>query len=278
MTFRRLRLTGILLAGALTAHAQSNPLNNLFNAFTKGKQLTPAQTDTLQAAAQGVKSLQDPGPVEQQTIGESLSLQIIARYGGLVKDPAIMRRVNLIGRSMARYSDTPYLSWRFGVLNSPTVNGFSAPYGFVFITRGLYDLARSDDALAGVLAHEIAHVSRHHAEKVLKLSEFGAAAGNFLLARSGNARAAQPFMEQLNAGIDHLGSTIFDHGYSLDTEYEADHVGHELARNCGYAGGGLRSVLVALHQRTGDSKQAFPTHPPLSDRIRRLPDEELPAR
>jgi predicted Zn-dependent protease len=273
---RRLLLIAAVLAGALVIYAQSNPLNSLFNVLTSGKQPTQTQTDTGQALAQGAKSLQNPGPVEQQTIGESLALQIVSRYGGLVRDPTIMRRVNLIGRSMARYSDTPYLPWRFGVLNSPTVNGFSAPYGFVFITRGLYDLARSDDALAGVLAHEIAHVSRHHAETVLKAAEFGAAVGNFVLARSGNARTAQPFMEQLNAGIDHLGSTLFEHGYSPDTEYEADHVGHDLAKTCGYAGGGLRSVLVALHQRTGDSKQAFPTHPPLSDRIRRLPDEPAP--
>jgi len=89
------------------------------------------------------------GPEEEKVIGESVALEIVGQYGGLVRDPAVVARVNLVGRSLARYSGRPDLAWRFAVLQSDTVNAFSAPDGYVFITRGLYELAAGDDVLAG---------------------------------------------------------------------------------------------------------------------------------
>ena len=84
--------------------------------------------------------------------------EIIGRYGGLVRDEDVMRRVNLIGRSLARYSSRPNLEWQFAVLNSDTVNAFSAPGGLVFITLASRHIAAAPlslimliEAVGGVL-------------------------------------------------------------------------------------------------------------------------------
>jgi predicted Zn-dependent protease len=69
------------------------------------------------------------GLKEEQTIGGSVAVEIVARYGGLVRDEAITKRVNLVGKSLAYYSARPELTYRFGVLNSTNVNAFSAPGG-----------------------------------------------------------------------------------------------------------------------------------------------------
>ena len=93
--------------------------------------------DTAKDAGKITKGLVGIGPEEERVIGGSVAVEIVGAYGGLVRDAAIMQRVNLVGRTLARYSDRPDLDWRFGVLASDAVNAFSAPSGYVFITRGL---------------------------------------------------------------------------------------------------------------------------------------------
>jgi predicted Zn-dependent protease len=266
----------MLMAGA-PAFAQFDFLNKAINAVKgNGTTTNSSPTDTLNAAGQMMKGIAGIGPEEEARIGDSVALEIVGKYGGLVHDPAVLRRVNLVGRALARYSDRPMLNWRFGVLNSDSVNAFSAPDGWVFITRGLYILARSDDALAGILGHEIAHVTGRHALKIVEGSNFFAGAAGVVVATNSKAANLNANLQQFDLGIGKIVTTIVEKGFSPDTEYEADKNGHLLARGTGYAGGGLRSVLVFLQQRGGDPKTTFSTHPPLKERIKRLPDEPAP--
>jgi predicted Zn-dependent protease len=128
------------------------------------------------------------GPKEERSIGDSTAMEIISRYGGLVRDDDVMRRINLVGLALARTSDRPDIEWRFGVLNSDSVNAFSAPGGYVFITRALYDQSANDEVLAGVLGHEIAHITRRHALKIVERNEATAGVKSQLLKRSNEAR------------------------------------------------------------------------------------------
>lgn len=231
--------------------------------------------ETAKKVEKGAKALAPIGPQEERIIGESVALQIIGKYGGLVRDEAITRRVNLMGHALAYYSPRPVLAWRFGVLDSPSVNGFSAPGGFVFITRGLYELCGDDNnALAAVLAHEIAHITGRHALKIIDRTEFVNTAAEFAAERSSDVAQVQAQLSQFDLGIDKVLNTLFEKGFDPQTEFEADKSGRQLAATVGYAPGGLRGVLTQLQQKTPtEAAPVFSTHPPLSERIARLPQD-----
>ena len=217
------------------------------------------------------------GPEEEKVIGESVAIEIVGKYGGLVKSPAILQRVNLVGRAVARYSTRPELNWRFAVLDSDSVNAFSAPDGYVFITRGLYELASNYDILAGILGHEITHITERHALKIVARGDFLAGATSLAAQTNSNVRQVDQQLQQFDAGVGKIAQTLFENGFDPATEYAADQGGRSLATVTGYAPGGLRAMLVQLQRRSGDPHQVFSTHPPLKERIHRLPDEPPPA-
>jgi predicted Zn-dependent protease len=251
-------------------------LGGFGNALGSGDKLSRG-IDTAKDLGKVVKGIAGIGPEEEKIIGDSVALEIVGKYGGLVRDQAIMQRVNLVGRSLARFSDRPDLAWRFAVLDSATVNAFSAPAGYVFITRGLYDLAVDDDALAGILGHEIAHITGKHALNIVAKGDALAGATSQLVKRSGNLRVVDSQLQQFDLGVGQITKTLFETGFAPQTEFAADKTGHDLARLTGYAPGGLRGVLAQLQRRGGAQQKVFATHPPLGDRIGRLPDEPAQA-
>ena len=264
-----------LLLAAAPARAQLD-----FGKLTKGLDKLKQGLDTAKDASKVAKVATGIGPVEERNIGDAVALEIIAKYGGIERDPDLMRHVNLVGRALAQYSERPDLEWRFAVLASDTINAFSAPGGYVFITRGLYERVDSDDVLAGILAHEIAHITNRHALKIVERNEAAAGGKSLLLKRSSDARDLDAKVKAANAelGVDlgALAKQIIETGFDAPTEYEADRDGRLLAVNNGFAPGGLRAVLLGLRQ-TGENRQTmFSTHPPLSERIQRLPDEPAP--
>jgi beta-barrel assembly-enhancing protease len=160
------------------------------------------------------------------------------------------------------------------VLDSPSINGFSAPGGFVFITRGLYEKVQdSDDALAAILAHEIAHITERHALKIIARAEFLSGTSTLAVKHSRDAAAVQSELRHFDTGIADIVKTVMEKGFDPKTELSADKTGRALAVTVGYAPGALRQVLVQLQQAKGDPKTTFSTHPPLADRIKNLPDD-----
>ena len=267
-----------LAAGLIAAAPVSAQLD--FGKLSKGLDKLKQGMDTAKDASKVAKGVTGIGPEEERNIGDAVALEIIAKFGGVVRDPEVMHRVNLVGRALAQYSDRPELEWRFAVLASDTVNAFSAPGGYVFITRGLYERADSDDVLAGILAHEIAHITNRHALKIVERNEAAAGGKSLLLKRSSEARQLNAQVQQINSqlGIDLGGlvKAIIETGFDAPTEYEADRDGRGLAVTNGFAPGGLRAVLVGLRQSGENRKTMFNTHPALADRISRLPDEPAP--
>ena len=88
----------------------------------------------------------------------------------LVADPGLQAYVNRVGRWVASQTERPDLPWHFGVIDSPAINAFAAPGGYVLITRGALALMESEAELAGVLAHEIAHVDQKHIIEAIRRS------------------------------------------------------------------------------------------------------------
>lgn len=271
------RLLALLFAASLASSAFAVDFSGLSKALGNADKLKKG-LDTANDASKVMKGLAGIGPEEERLIGDSVSLEIVGKYGGLVRDEATMRRINLVGRALARYSDRPELDWRFGVLDSDTVNAFSAPDGYVFITRGLYALAENDDILAAILGHEIAHITGKHALKIVQRGELLSGLGSQVVKRSGNTREVEAQLQQFNLGVTEITKTLFEKGFDPQTEYAADQEGRQLAVVTGYAPGGLRAVLARLQQIPAGPQAVFSTHPPLTERIRRLPAESAEAK
>lgn len=272
MKTRVFSLCSLVLAALVftpVAHAQFGGLGNL-DKLQKG-------LDTAKNAGKIVKGVTGIGLEEERTIGGSVAVEIIAAHGGLWRDEAATLRVNLVGRALARYSDRPSLDWRFGILDSPAINAYSAPSGYVFITRALYEKLADDDRLAGVLGHEIAHVTERHALKIVARSDFISGASGIAVARSSDAARLDSQLKLFDSGVEEITGTLFEKGFDPATEFEADAVGRRLAATAGFAPGGLRAVLVSLQGGVAGATKLFDTHPPLVERLARLSDEPAPA-
>jgi len=244
---------------ALGAFAQ---LGGLLKNIDSIKKATGSSKKVLQGVA-GV-SLED-----EQKLGGAVAVEIVGHYGGIVRDEAITKRVNLIGKVLAFNSARPELTYRFGVLNSDSVNAFSAPGGYIFITRGLYDLLENDDELAGALAHEITHITERHALNVIRRQDF--VEGGLGLGGQFGGNAGQQAQAVYSSSVGKIATTLFQTGFSQPQEYTADKKGSQLAATVGYAPAGLKNCLEALQKHGSSGKTPmFPTHPPLKERIARL--------
>ncbi len=98
---------------------------------------------------------------QERAIGQQVAGRLLGQYP-LVADAKLQQYVNKVGRWVAQQSDRPDLPWVFGMIDSPAVNAFAMPGGYVFVSKGLYQQLASEAELAGVLGHEIAHVQQKH--------------------------------------------------------------------------------------------------------------------
>lgn len=207
---------------------------------------------------------------EELAIGDAVSLEIVGRFGGVWRDEPAMWRVNLVGRTLSRFAVRQDLTWRFAVLDSKSINAFSAPGGRVFITRGLYEIIRSDDELAGVLAHEIAHIDRRHALKIIARGEFLGGVTALVADRDSD-------FSKYDEAVSMVTDNLIDKGYDSNSEFDADKEGRDLAKITGFAPGGLRAVIERLDEMEKDkSRVVFSTHPPADKRLRKLPKDPPP--
>ena len=201
-------------------------------------------------------------PEEEEVMGRDTAATLLGA-APLVKDAALEAYVNRVGSWIALQTGRSDIRWRFGVIDTPNVNAFAAPAGYVLVTRGL--LARLDDesALAGVLAHEIAHViRRHHAEAMAKKDRAGALAG---LADDLNKSRHKDSIGKLA----NLAKGVYSAGLDKDDEYEADRLGIVYATRAGYQPYGLPQVLQMYAGAAGESgfELLFSTHPTPQERL-----------
>lgn len=201
---------------------------------------------------------------EELAIGREIAGRILGA-APLVPDAAIQERVNLVGRWVALQGERPDLPWRFGVIESEEINAFAAPGGAILITRGLYRKLTSESELAGVLAHEIAHViSRHH----LKLLQKDALLQLGLQTASRHTGGRHDVARWIGTGAE-----LFARGLDRTAELEADRMAVVLAARAGYDPFGFPAVLQEMgHAAPDDAHVAllFSTHPPLAERLTHL--------
>ena len=263
--------SAFLLLALDNTHAQFNipsvPSNfNPFHPSAPAVPSTPTTSSINSSSVNGVMEMAKGATgislADEQKIGGAVAVEIVSSNGGLVRDEAMTRRVALIGKSLTAYCARPELNFRFGILNSDSVNAYSAPGGYIFITRGLYNSVANDQELAAVLAHEIEHIVKRHALKVISRGQF--MKGLF------DAGGAITDTSAFDSSIQSITDTLLTKGFDPSAEFEADKEGRALAVKAGYERSALLDFLQQLFKTNGDSKDAFPTHPPLSHRIERL--------
>lgn len=219
--------------------------------------------DIAQGAGDIVDSLDlENDPRARQTYGEAVAVGLLARYD-LDKDEDLAAYVNLVGLSLvdaAQFYETDFV---FGVLaEDARINALSTPNGVVLVTRAALRTIEDEAELAGVLAHEIAHVMKNHGVKAVKDEKFWKGALKAGLGADGNYAALA------GAGTDFLLLRSF----SKQAELEADAGAVTIASAAGYDPAGLARFLARVEARADSKGQdgisnLMSTHPHRPERI-----------
>jgi len=252
----------LLLVSTLPAAAQ---FGDIFHGISKAKEIHDATKEWT--------------PEQEDAVGRASAAKMIHVFG-LYNNPTMTNYVNLVGNTVAQFGTRP-MQYHFAILDTEIINAFATPGGYVFITRGALANISNESQLAGVLAHEVAHVDGRHLERILrdkKLTGIGVQTGAEVGASQagGVAGFAVGMVDQLAV---HVVTALLTQNYGPDKEREADKAGTDFAAKAGYDPSGLRSFLSTLAEATSNpaNKQATgmlngKTHPPLKDRVSKLTD------
>ena len=238
----RLRLIAAALAAATLSACATNPA-------------TGKREITLMSEAQEI------------ALGKESDAQVTQEMG-LYEDADLQRYVSGIGLRLAKLSERPGLPWQFAVVDQPAVNAFAMPGGFIYVTRGILPYLDSEAELAGVLGHEIGHVTARHAAQQYT-RQIGGTVG--LIALGVFVPAARPFGQ---ASQQVMGLLFLKYG--RDDELQADSLGVRYAAAGNWDPDGVPSMLSTLGrlaEASGDSKgipNFLSTHPEPLARVQEI--------
>jgi predicted Zn-dependent protease len=205
------------------------------------------------------------GEGQEVQMGNEADPQIIASMG-LYEDEALQRYVNEVGQRLAAASERPDLPWVFRVIDDPTVNAFAVPGGKIYITRGILAHMNSEAELAGVLGHEIGHVTARHSVSQMsraQLAQLGLGVGMIL---------AGPQIGALG-DLAGAGLQLLFLKYGRDDENEADELGVRYMRRTNYEPTELAEVMLMLErssqmqESTGRVPEWLSSHPSPPNRV-----------
>ncbi len=260
---RRIVSAAMVVGATLLLAPPAAPQNlNLLQQFLRPAQ--PAQPapagaltgiDLVGLLMQATDRIDEPKEIE---IGRQLAAVLLGSKP-LHPDMVLQRYVNQLGRWISLQSSRPNLPWTFAVLDDSGFNAFAAPGGYVFVTKGLIDRLADESELAGILAHEIAHVlQRHHLAALRKNARAGIV---------GQVIASQLSKEvggALSSQLLSLGRNLYSKGLDQADEFEADRLGVTLAASAGFDPYGLVAVLHQLRTAAPDNPVftfTISTHP-----------------
>ena len=217
--------------------------------------------------ATGKKEFSLMSEAQEVQIGQEMDGQI-RREMGVYENAELQRYVSNIGMRLAKASERPNLPWHFTVVDEPAVNAFALPGGYIYITRGIMAFLNDEAQLAGVLGHEIGHVTaRHSAQQYTQATS----AGVGLTLLSIFVPEARPFQ---NIAETALGVLFLKHG--RDDELQADRLGVQYTGKTGWDPAGVAGMLRTLQRldEASGSRRGVPnflsTHPAPADRVERV--------
>jgi len=202
--------------------------------------------------------------------GKTIAARILGQFS-LYQNENLTHYVNLVGKSLASYSSRDEIEYHFAVLDADFINAYSAPGGYVFITKGAIKAMKDESELAAVLAHEIAHITEKHIVKEFKIKgkEKSASAGISQILGSSQSSTQVLFAQ----AVDNAVNLLMKEGFKQKDEFESDNVALMLLAATGYDPHAMHRYLKRIKKLTAKEEKKSgqkPTHPPTSKRLKAL--------
>ena len=219
----------------------------------------------------GKRELMLMSSADELAMGQQTNPQILQTYGKY-ENADLARYVSALGKRLGALSHQPDLAYNIQVLDSPVVNAFAVPGGYVYLTRGILAYLNDEAELAGVVAHEIGHIAaRHSAQQYSKtqFAQLGLGLGSVL---------SKTFRKY--AGVAQAGVGLLFLSFSRSDEREADSLGVEYSAKAGYDSNHMASLFVSLERLNPGEAQGglpgwFSTHPNPENRIAAIKQDTL---
>jgi predicted Zn-dependent protease len=209
-------------------------------------------------------------PEQEYYIGRAVAANILGNYRLYNDDPALTAYMNNICAAITINSPRPdiFSGYHVAILDSSEINAFATSGGHILVTRGLIGAAKTEDALAGVIAHEIAHIQLQHSIKAIRSSRITQA---LLVSGTAAAGAAGLNLGELTdvftESVNQIVSSLVNNGYSRTQEYDADNTAMSLMASAGYKPSGLLDMLRELRTVQTSGSGFGKTHPTPAQRI-----------
>jgi predicted Zn-dependent protease len=217
-------------------------------------------------------AFEDITPEQEYYIGRAVGANILSTYKIQNNKPNMLAYVNKVCNALVINSVRPEIfnGYHVNILDSDEINAFATCGGHIFITRGLIDSTTSEDTLASVIAHEIAHIQLQHGLKAIKNSRMTQAllvTGTSAASAAGNNNLSE-MVDIFGDSINEVVTTMVTNGYSRTQEYDADSMAMSLMELAGYEPGSLLDMLNVLEKTQSSHPGGFnKTHPTPAQRI-----------
>jgi beta-barrel assembly-enhancing protease len=244
---------GIFLSYKLYIHKE-----NIKSAFS-------LSTEAISSAAEEIY------PEQEYYIGRAVAARLLNSYQLYTKKPVLTAYLNNICTALTINSPQPniYNGYHVAILDSNEINAFATSGGHIYITLGLIKAAKTEDALAGIIAHEVAHIQLKHSIKAIKNSRFTQALLVTGTAAAGTAGGmdVKHLTDALNESFMEIVQTLVNNGYSQTQEFDADNTAVSLMADAGYNPSGLINMLMTLGSLQTNNSGFGRTHPSPAQRI-----------
>lgn len=239
-------------------------------------------TSLLSAGDSLIKSQEELLPEQEYYLGRAVSANVLEKFPP-ERNPGATAYLNKIGMTLASVSDTPetFGGYHFMAVQSKEINAFSAPGGFVYVSSGFLKELPDEDAVAAVLAHEIAHIVKRHGVNAISNAKLFSALTD--VASTGASIAASQASSPVDLGeitgifaesVSGVVDKLLTKGFDRSQEYEADLYAAELLQRAGYDPNALVRVLGILESHAkGEHGGWYDTHPAPASRISEISSE-----
>ncbi|MEI8140928.1 MAG: M48 family metalloprotease [bacterium] len=220
------------------------------------------------------KAAESMTPEQEYYIGRTVAATILSQNKPF-DQRAITTYLNTIGQYLAVYSDKPetFGGYHFLVMDTMDINAFAAPGGFILVSRGMLRCCKNEEALAGVLAHEIGHVELNHGMLAIDKSRYSAVVTTLLAEGAKNLAGSNvaELTKAFEGSITDITSKMVNSGYARKYEFQADKSAVTILERAGYSPHGLVAMLQQMEKQLKPGGHDFAkTHPAPADRIAEL--------